>query len=314
MSASVDSLAGPAGLEDRDVRAQGLAERVGRALWVAPIGVALLVTTVYPTIFLLALAATKSTLGKPFAKFVGFKNVVAAGTDPLFLASVAKSLAYGFLTSGIQLALGLAIALLFTSLLKAGRLLVSFILLPLMTPPVMVGIAWKLILAPAGGWLNGVLLDFGLISEPLSFLGTPALAWISIAVADFWQWTPFVVILCFAALSTLPEGVEEAATIDGATPLQRFRYVTLPLIAAPLASIFLLKLILSFKLFDLVYILTFGGPGFATTTAGFAIYRHAMSEFEVGKAAAETLIYAAAVGLVTLPVVKLHRRFEAREG
>lgn len=314
MSATADSLPGAADGALAGARLAGAAARWSRVLWVAPIGLALLVTTVYPTIFLLALAGTKSTLGKPFAKFVGFKNVLAATGDPIFLASVGKSLAYGLATSAVQLAVGLAVALLFTSLLKAGRVLVSLVLLPLMTPPVMVGIAWKLILAPAGGWLNGVLLDLGVVDAPLSFLGTPVLAWISIAVADLWQWTPFVVILCFAALATLPEGVREAAIVDGAGPVQAFRHVTLPLIAAPLASIFLLKLILSFKLFDLVYILTFGGPGFTTTTAGFGIYRLAMNEFDVGKAAAETLIYAVVVGLVTLPVVKLHRRLEEHHG
>jgi len=314
VSAAADSLERPAGAGFAHARLAGVVARWGRLVWVAPIALALLVTTVYPTLFLLALAGTKSTLGKPFAKFVGFKNLLAAVGDPIFLASVGKSLAYGFATSAVQLAVGLAVALLFTSLLKAGRVLVSLVLLPLMTPPVMVGIAWKLILAPAGGWLNGVLLDLGVVDAPLSFLGTPALAWISIAVADLWQWTPFVVILCFAALASLPEGVREAAIVDGAGPVQAFRHVTLPLIAAPLASIFLLKLILSFKLFDLVHVLTFGGPGFATTTAGFGIYRLAMNEFDVGKAAAETLIYAVVVGLVTLPVVKLHRRFEEHHG
>lgn len=314
MTAATDSLADAVDASSGDAPFGRLAARARRALWVAPIVVALFVTTLYPTLFLLALAGTKSTLGKPFAKFVGLKNVIAAGTDPLFLASVAKSLVYGFTTAAVQLALGLAIALLFTTLLKAGRILVSLVLLPLMTPPVMVGIAWKLILAPAGGWLNGALLDLGLVDQPLSFLGTPVLAWISIGVADLWQWTPFIVILCFAALATLPDGVREAAIIDGANSFQIFRFVTLPLIAAPLASIFLLKLILSFKLFDLVYILTFGGPGFTTTTAGFGIYRVAMNEFDVGRAAAETLIYAVVIGLVTLPVVRLHRRLEEKDG
>lgn len=306
--------AGPAAaLPAGEARKRPFGERLARALWVTPIVLALLVTTVYPTVALIALALTKSTLGKPFGRFTGLKSLIGALTDAGFLASVAKSLAYGFATAAVQVALGLAVALLFASLVKARRFLLSLVLLPLMTPPVMVGVAWKLILAPAGGLLNGVLLDLGILAAPVSFLGSPTLAWISIAVADVWQWTPFVVILCLAALATLPEGVREAAMIDGATPWQAFRHVVLPLIAAPLASIFLLKLILAFKLFDLVVVLTFGGPGFATTTAGFGIYRLALEQFEVGRAAAETLVFAAAVGLATWPVVVLHRRLEARE-
>lgn len=283
-----------------------------RYLWITPVAISLLITTLYPFLFLLALALSKSSLGKPFKAFAGLKNFRLALTDPQFLISIGKTVAYAFISSGVQLAAGLGVALLFQHLLKKNRILVSLLLLPLITPPVMVGVAWKLILAPAGGLLNGVLLKWGLFSEPLSFLGDPTLAWVSIFVADLWQWTPFVAILTFAALASLPEGVDEAAVMDGTSPFQRFRYVTLPLIVAPLSSIYLIKLIFSFKLFDLVYTLTYGGPGFATTTTGFAIYRLAMQQFEVAQAAAQTLIFATLIGLLTIPVMRLHARLEAR--
>lgn len=302
---------GEAALPQRAARrgnADALLRALARFVWIAPVVLALLVTLVYPTAFLVALALSKSTLGKPFQAFAGLAPLAKVLGDPLFLAAVAKSVLYAFATSALQLALGLGIALLFASLVKTGRLLVSLVLLPLMTPPVMVGLAWKLMFAPAGGLVNGLLLDWGIVEVPVSFLGSPALAWLTIAVADLWQWTPFVVILCVAALATLPEGVEEAAMLDGADAWRRFRLIVLPLIAAPLASIFLLKLILSFKLFDLVSILTFGGPGFATTTAGFSIYRQAFEQFDVARAAAQTLVYAAVIGLATLPVVRLHAR------
>lgn len=284
--------------------------RFERALWIAPIVAGLVVMVLYPTLFLIGLATTKSTLGKPFRSFVGLDQIAGALTDPLFLAATVRSVGFALFSSSIELVLGFLIALLFASLLRAGRYLTSFILLALMTPPVMVGVAWKLILAPAGGLLNGVLLNLGLTDAPISFLGTASLAWVSILVADVWQWTPFVVILAFAALMTVPPEVGEAAQVDGASPWQRLTLVVLPLVAAPLAAIFLLKVIIAFKLFDLVYVLTFGGPGFATTTAGFGIWRLALEQFDVGRAAAQTLIYAVVVGLVTLPVVKLQQRFE----
>lgn len=284
-----------------------------RYLWIAPIAISLLITTLYPLIFLISLALSKSSLGKPFKAFAGLKNFTLAFYDAQFLTSVAKTVVYAFSSSGVQLALGLAVALLFRNLLKKNRILVSLLLLPLITPPVMVGVAWKLILAPAGGLLNGTLINWGLLAQPISFLGDPTLGWASIFIADLWQWTPFVAILSFAGLASLPEGVEEAAVMDGTTSWQRFWFITLPLIAAPLASIYLIKLIFSFKLFDLVYTLTYGGPGFATTTTGFSIYRLAMQQFEVGQAAAQTLIFATLIGLLTIPVVRLHRRLEAKE-
>ena len=282
-------------------------------LWTGPVIASLLVTTLYPFLFIVALSLSKSSLGKPFRAFEGLKHFAGIFSDELFIAATARTVAYAFTSSLAQLLAGLAVALLLSSLVKAGRLLLSFVLLPLMTPPVMVGVAWKLILAPAGGLINGWLIAAGFISEPLSFLGSPGLAWASIFIADLWQWTPFVTILCFAALATLPDGVQEAAIIDGAGPVRRFVSITLPLIAAPLASIFLIKLIFAFKLFDLVYILTYGGPGFATTTTGFSIYKLAMQQFEVARAAAQTLVFATLIGLLTLPVVRLHRRLEARE-
>jgi multiple sugar transport system permease protein len=291
-------------------RRRRLAGTAARALWTAPVVFGLLLTTVYPTLFLIALALTKSSLGKPFRAFVGLKQIGSVLVDPLFQASVVRSILFAVGSSLAELALGLAIALLFVTLIRAGRFFTSLVLLPLMTPPVMVGVAWKLILAPAGGLLNGILLNLGVVASPISFLGTPTLAWISILVADLWQWTPLIVILSFAALLTIPGEVREAALIDGAGAWQRFRHITLPLVAGPLASIFLLKLIIAFKLFDLVYVLTFGGPGFATTTTGFAIWRLGLEQFDVGRAAAETLVYAAIVGVATLPVVRLHRKIE----
>lgn len=294
----------------RIARAQALA---GRALWVAPIVAALILTTVYPTIFLIALSLTKSSLGSPFRAFVWFDQFAKVFADGVFLMSVVRSVVYAFLSSIVQLAAGLAIALLFSSLLKGGRFLMSLVLLPLMTPPVMVGVAWKLILAPGGGVLNGWLMKAGLIDQPISFLGANGLAWLSIAIADLWQWVPFIVILCFAALMTISHDMIEAAKIDGAGRWQRFIHIVLPTIAAPLSSIFLLKLIIAFKLFDLVYVLTFGGPGFDTTTAGFAIWKQSLQEFDVARAAAETLVYAAVLGIVTIPVLKLHAALEEHD-
>lgn len=281
--------------------------RFYKALWVAPLVFALIVTTLYPTIFLIALATTKSTLGKPFRSFVGLKNITGSLADAAFQLTVVKGVAFAFASAIVEIVVGFALACLFVALMKAGRYLLIVVLLPLMTPPVMVGVAWKLILAPSGGLLNGVLMNMGITDAPISFLATPVPAWLSIGIADLWQWVPFVTILCFAALVSLPEGVHEASLIDGAGPWQRLRHITLPLVAAPLASIFLLKLIIGFKLFDLVYVLTFGGPGLTTTTATFSIWRLALEQFDVGKAAAQTLIYAIVIGIVTIPVVRLHR-------
>lgn len=290
---------------------EALRGRVGRALWLAPLGLSLGIMLAYPLVLLIALAATKSTLGRPFGRFLGADQILSTLTDPVFRSAVVKSVLFGLGAGALQLALGFAVALALVGLKRRGRLLLGLVLLPLMTPPVIAGIAWKLILAPSGGMVNGLLLSWGWIAVPISFLGTPGLAWLSILVADVWQWTPFVALLSLAALASVPKDLREASLLDGAGPLQHLWHVTLPLVAAPLASIFLLKLVIAFKLFDLVHVLTFGGPGFDTTNAAFFIWRSAFAEFDVGHAAAATLVYAAVLALVTLPVVRLCRQLEA---
>jgi multiple sugar transport system permease protein len=182
------------------------------------------------------------------------------------------------------------------------------LLLPLMTPPVMAGIVWKLIFAPSGGLLNGFLLSHGWITAPISFLGNPTLAWAAILIADSWQWIPFVALMSYAALSNISADVIEAARLDGAHAVQRFRYILLPALWPSLASIFLLKIIIAFKLFDAVYILTFGGPADSTSVPSFLIWRTGLEQFDVGLASAQTVIFAAVVSIVTLPLVTWQRR------
>lgn len=286
--------------------------RVGPWGLASPLVVALVLTTLYPLVALVALSFSRSTLGKPLRDWVGIANFEKVLSDPAFLGSLWRSAAFALPMAGLELVLGLLLALLFHRLVRAGRVFTSLALLPLMTPPVMVGVAWKLIFAADGGLLNGWLRETGLIDAPMSFLGSSTWAAAAVVVADAWQWTPFVALLCFAAIKGLPEEVMEAARLDGATVWQRFRHITLPLLVPTMAAVFLLRLLMAFKLFDLVYVLTFGGPGFDTTTSGFQIWRLAFEQFDIGRASAATLVFVAFVSLVVWPAARVARRLEAR--
>jgi multiple sugar transport system permease protein len=281
---------------------------------VAPLLVGLAVFAIYPFLNVVALALSKSSLGRPFQKWPVFTNFADIIGDGTFHAALIRTAIFAIPVALVELALGLAIALMLHSSLKKARWVRSLILLPLMTPPMMVAVAWKLILAPAGGLLNGLLLRTGIIDQPFSFLGSMPAAFLSIAVADTWQWTPFVAILAYAALQTLPEEVFEAAKVDGASRWSVFRQITLPMLMPTLLAIFLLRVVMAFKLFDLVYGLTLGGPGFSTSVATFMIWRTALQEFDIGLAAAQTLAFAVLVTVVTLPITWAHKRAEARSG
>jgi multiple sugar transport system permease protein len=275
------------------------------ALFVAPMVVGLLVFAVYPLVYLLVLSASKSLLGKPFQAWIGWENYRAAFADRGFIEALLRSVGFALPVTIAEVLLGLAIALLLQRSVRGGHVVRTLILLPLKTPPVMVAVAWKLILSPVGGLLNAALLGLGVVDKPVSVLGSTLWAFPSIAVADAWQWIPFVVLLVFAALLAQPTDVREAATIDGASEWRIFRDVTLPMLMPALVAIALIRFIMALKLFDLVYALTQGGPGFDTTVGSFFIYRLALEQFDVGYAAALTVLFGLFVGLVTLPVVML---------
>lgn len=267
-----------------------------------------LVLSLYPLVYLVLLSVSDSTLGQPFREWTFGENFETLVHDRVFRDSIARSIVFALAVTAVELALGVALALLLRSFLRGGSILRALILLPLMTPPIMVAVVWKLILAPAGGLLNAILEGTGLTSSPVAPLGSSAWALPMIGLTDVWQWTPFVAILAFAALQALPDDVEEAAAVDGASRWATFRRVTLPLLLPALIGITLIKLIISFKLFDLVYLLTFGGPGNDTTVATFDIYRTALQEFEIGYAAAQTIVFAVLVGVVTVPFALAARR------
>lgn len=273
---------------------------------VAPLIAGLAITALYPALYTLALSLTRSTLGRPFMAWLGgapYARLLAGD----YATELLRTVLFVAPTAAVQMALGLGLAVLLQHVVRGGGLVRSLILLPVMTPPVMVGIGWKLLLTTQGGWINGLLTRAGL-SAPIPFLADPDWAWVSLAVADTWQWTPFVALLCYAALQSLPHEPREAAMLDGAGPWQIFRHVTLPLVAPALVAVLLLRLVIGFKVFDLLVVLTFGGPGDATSFASFRIWRTAFQSYDVGSAAAMTLLLGLAVGLVTLPVSWWHRR------
>jgi multiple sugar transport system permease protein len=290
----------------------GASRRCVAWLMLLPLLVGLLAFAIYPSLYVLGLSFTKSTLGQPFKAWIGWANYrwLTVGGDEIFVPSLLRAALFSFAVAIVELWLGTWLALMLASLKRGGRLTRSIMLLPLMTPPVLVGVAWKLLLAPGGGLVNGKLLAWGLIATPVSFLGTQPLATLSIMVADVWQWTPFVAILTYAALRQVPHDIVEAALLDGASDRAIFWQILLPLTAPLLVAIFVLRLIMAFKTFDLLYILTFGGPGASTDMAGFTIWRTALRDFDVGTAAAQTVLFAAFVSIVVLPFLLLRDRIE----
>jgi multiple sugar transport system permease protein len=241
-------------------------------------------------VYVLGLSVTNSTLAKPFNEFTGFANYARALKDGLFGKSVLLMLVFAFVVTTIETLLGFLFALALHSEVRAGRYLRTLALLPLFTPPVAVGMIWKLVYDPGSGFLNHYLLKWGIIQSPIGFMGHPFWAMPGVMAADIWQWTPFCFLLCLAAFQSLPYEPYEAAAVDGASGWQVFRRLTLPLVLPSVLITFLFRLLIALKVFDLVFMLTYGGPGNSTQVASFYIYKVAFTTFKTGYGAAMTVL------------------------
>jgi multiple sugar transport system permease protein len=241
---------------------------------------------------------TDSTLAKPFQGFIGFKNYEKALGDDAFIESVWNMLVFAFVVTTVETGLGFLIALAVHNLIRTGRWLLTLALLPLFTPPVAVGMIWKLFYDPGSGFINHYLLKWGIIQDPIAFLGRPEWAMPAIMLADIWQWTAFCFILILAALQSLPHDPYEAAAVDGASGWQVFRRLTLPMALPSVIVTFLFRLLIALKVFDLVFMLTYGGPGTTTQVASFYIYKTGFTLFKTGYAASMTVLVFLLVSII----------------
>jgi len=258
-------------------------------LMVLPILVILVIFFAF-LFYVIGLSVTDSTLAKPFHDFVGLANFKRGLGDETFRVSIVNTLIFAFGVTTIETFLGFVLALALHNEMRAGRFLRTLALLPLFTPPVAVAMIWRLIYDPVSGLLNHYLVQWGLIEHSIAFLGNPKLAMPAIMLADVWQWTPFTFLLCLAALQSLPSEPYEAAAVDGASNWQVFWRLTLPMVTPALVVTFLFRLLIALKVFDLVFILTYGGPGSATQVVSFYIYKVGFTMFKTGYAAALTML------------------------
>jgi len=276
--------------------------------FLAPAVALLLALTVYPFFYIIRLSLYRvSPAGEVF---VGADNFLRLARDTLFFQSLGQTLALAAGALALEFGLGLGLALLLDSQIRGRNLWRSLLLLPMILPPVVVGVIWRLIYNPNFGVLNGALQLAGLDTTRLTWLADPSVALAAVMVVDVWEWTPFVFLILLAGLQAIPEEPYEAARIDGASAWQTFRHVTLPLLAPAILVALLLRTMDLLRIFDQVFILTQGGPGFATETISLYIYKTAFRFFDFGYAAAMSLLLL--VG--TLLVSRLYLRFLQRAG
>jgi multiple sugar transport system permease protein len=210
----------------------------------------------------------------------------------------------------VEMLLGVGLALLLDRELRGMTVLRTLFILPMMIAPIVVGLMWRYMYHPTVGTFNRTLTALGF--EPIPWLSESTWAFVSVVIADVWQWTAFIFILSLAALQSLPRSAMEAARIDGSTPFQTMLYIKLPLMLPVLIVTALLRLIDAFKVLEVILVMTNGGPGLATEILSLRIARTASEFRELGTAAAMSNLLLGLLMILTLGMFLFTKANEAR--
>ncbi len=242
--------------------------------------------------------------------FVGLGNYVAVFTSPTFLASTGRTLYFAFVSLAIQFPLGILVALLLNEQFLGRNILRALILIPWALPTIVNGALWTWIYQSSYGALNGLLMQFGMIDRPILWLGSPWLAMNMVILADTWKILPFYVVLILAGLQTISPDLYQAAAVDGANAWQRFWYVTLPSLRSVFLIILVLRTVDTFRVFDIIYQITQGGPAGGTTVLAYQAYLASFLQLQFGQGAAVSFVIAAAIVILAACYARVLNRGE----
>jgi len=273
---------------------------IGRfpAIWLLPVLIPVALLTIFPIGHALWTSLHQVMLLFPGEDWVGLDNYVGVVTGEYFGPALRNSLLFTLFAAPIVVVIGTACALfLFRDFFGVG-VLRSIILLPWVLPGAISAVLWTWVFHPSWGIINMLLFKLGLIDSSIDWLTDPRLAFVSITVAHVWTQIPFTVVLVMAGLSAINPETVEAAVVDGATSLQRFAFVIFPQIKAILVVLLVYNALIAFTSYDLVYAMTGGGPGTATTLLSFQIWKESFSMYDFGAGSAVAFIVVAISALL----------------
>lgn len=277
-----------------------------------PILVVVLGVVSWPLLQTIFLSFSDAGLVASSGSFVGVDNYLNNLGSKAFQAAFLNTAWFTLLSVGAELVLGVLVALLLNQQFRGRMLLRALMILPWALPTVVNSMLWRLIYNPEYGALNSALLQLGIIDSYRSWLGQPQSAMLVMVVADVWKNFPIVALICLAALQSVPRETQAAALVDGAGPVSRFRYVIWPYLAGPLMIALVLRTIEAFKVFDIIWVMTRGGPANSTRTMSILVYQEAFSFQRAGSGASLALIVTLIVMLLASGYVAIMRRSALR--
>lgn len=302
---------------DAAARSRRAGERWVPWVLLAPVLIVMNVVGIYPLLHALYVSFTglKPTDPDQFQGFVGAANYARALGDLTFWNAIGLTLLFTLVSVVVSLTLAVLLAVLFNKPYPGFVLLRTILLIPMLITPIAVGITWRIMMMPDVGVLNYLLGGLGI--PPLTWASSKAGALASVLLVDIWQWTPFIFIIVFAGLRALPKSPFEAAAIDGASPSYTFFAVTLPMLKPVILIAVMLRIIDAMRTFDTVYIITRGGPDFASDLASIYLQRVNFRFFDLGYGSAMAWLLLALILVIVIGFAQLSgfaRLIEHREG
>ena len=276
-------------------------------LFVSPAVIILSIVILAPIVLAVITSFYDYTLiNRSFENFIGLKNYFASIGNEKFIHSSIVTIFFVLLVVLFEFLIGFLIAILLNQVEKFRNIYYFILLIPLLINPVVVGLIWRMFLHPQLGILNYLISLIGI--DPVNWLGDPQNAFITIIFVDIWHQVSFMIILLLAGLASIPEEPYEAARVDGANAFEQFRDITLPYMRPVIIITLLIRLIFALKTYDLIYIMTKGGPGDATDIISYYIYRSAFIGLDLGQAASMSVILLLVVCVIIYPLFKYMNR------
>ncbi len=283
-------------------------ETTWRWLTLTPAALLLIAFSILPilNLFAVSLLNVAWSSGKATVTAAGLAHYAQLPRDELVRAGLWNTTVFALFAVAGQMLLGFTLALL-TSRVARGRIVYRTVfILPILIPGIVIGAIWKLMYQPDFGLINQIFALAGL--GPFEWLKSPATALMSVIIVDIWHWTPFCFLLFLAGLESLPQDVYEAAEIDGASAWQELVHVTLPMMLPTILVTLMFRVVVAFKVFDEVYLLTGGGPGTSTEVISFTIYQRFFTEDRVGYGSAISVMVIFVVALLLAMALSARKR------
>ena len=270
-------------------------------LFLLPALLVLLSILIYPLLYCFKMSFHSYSLARGL-RFIGLRNYVEIMHDPVFWKSLKVTLIFSLFAVSIELLLGLFLAIMLNRKLWGRNVIRGLFLLSMLVSPIVSGIMWRFMYNADFGIINYFFEVMGF--SPQVWTGDPSTALLSCIIVDIWQYTPFVMLLLLAGLQSIPKDLYEAARVDGATSGEQFKYITLAMLKPMILVVLLMRTMDSFKVFDMIYALTGGGPGTSSLTTSIYAYYTGFRSFHLGYASAISWIMA----LITLMICLIYIR------